>query len=267
MENRKDLKGILLVIFIIISVTLTSFIIYDKFVAKSKNDGDKQETVDNSALLFYGNNSEFCRNNQYKGCNIVLQSIKPNTQNAYIVHIENNYVIYYDDGLYFLQPNGNKQKIDVIPENELHMVHYLTNGIIFNGDSLHYYYDSNGKHQYDCDFIYNVNDGLDNINMYITIQKGNSYTLYDVENQKEIVTRSGHEIEYEILGDFIMSYEAELMYKSDRILYTINGKEIAKLGVDDDYKIMDAQSYPTSGIMIYRETILKSYDTNGNVIN
>lgn len=42
MENRKDLKGIFLVLFIIISILLAGFIIYDKFL---KKDNDSCVTV------------------------------------------------------------------------------------------------------------------------------------------------------------------------------------------------------------------------------
>ncbi len=43
MEKKKDIKGILLVVFIVISIVLAGFIVYDKFI-KSNNNEDCTDT-------------------------------------------------------------------------------------------------------------------------------------------------------------------------------------------------------------------------------
>ncbi len=61
MEKKKDIKGILLVVFIVISLLLTSFIVYDKFLKKEtcscpkedckceKNDSNSTEKIDSNS--------------------------------------------------------------------------------------------------------------------------------------------------------------------------------------------------------------------------
>ena len=289
MEKGK-IKNILLTIIIVILILLLGYLLYDKFLSKRDKVSNNQ-----NILTIYGyenSNSKVACQGQNIECDQVISTIKVNNQNANIIHIWNNYVLYFDDKMKVYDVNSDEIKeLDIdISEEEINRISYLTddyyyleNGFLFsyngskdNSKKQEYYYDvkNNKKMFSEYSLLERIKVAQSNnySNKYIQGIKDDAYFLLDVETGKSILDRKPAQVPEsvrfeEILGcakydGLLSSYLQEMVSQPyNYIIYDKDGKIINKLDKDEMYIADNCQN--GSDIFIYKKD--RTYDIKGNL--
>ena len=275
-KEKKGNKNLVVVILALLLMISVGFIVYDKVFKKSDNnsnisDGSKY------VLKVYGNNySNICEKQDISYCNKVVHTIDAETSDPLILKVSDSnsdfeYVLYEDNGLKLY--DVDKKSIKKIDSNSKYVQIYetLSNGFIYadyDGNEFYYYDLINNRKIYDN---YHRIIGIESCDDLIKTEKDRNFSLIDIKTGKTIITRDakdGPDIEFKCEADYIFSYVSELMWETDYIAYTSDGKKIVDIKDSESYYVLSDQENPRGGneLVIYEKNLHHNYNKNGQLV-